>query len=380
MTPLPPASARTIIGSSLHAAKLRRQIEKAGKIRWPVLLMGETGTGKEVAARLIHSVLNSGPFITVDCSSMVGPLMESELFGHERGSFTGAVKDKPGLLEEANGGTAFLDEIGELPLDLQAKLLRALQEKEFRRVGSVNTRRSDFRVISATNRDLAAEVEKGTFRADLFYRLNVYVVRLTPLRERREDIPDLIHHFLQKNDRLHLMTPDLLQALVAYDWPGNIRELENCLHHMMAATSGPVFQQGDLPTTVRNAAALSAPVATMSAAAGVGAAPAPALRPVLFNSTPFSWDAPAAPPSGPPPDPPQFPAPLRFDSREEAAADDDNDIPLMPLAELEKRAILKAIEHTNGDRARAASLLGIGRTTLYRKLKEYGFDDEEEKV
>ena len=190
-----------LVGQSPRTRQVLRLIEKLGKCRWPALLLGETGTGKEVVARAIHNISASGPFVTIDCSSMVGPLMESELFGHVKGAFTGAATTKIGLLEAANGGTAFFDEIGELPLDLQAKLLRVLQEKEFRPVGSVSTRHSDFRIIAATNRDLAKEVEKGTFRRDLYFRLNVINIRLSPLRERREDIPALINHFLSRVGR-----------------------------------------------------------------------------------------------------------------------------------------------------------------------------------
>src|SRR5229473_6262626 len=182
-------STEVLVGQSPRIRTILRLVEKLGRCRWPVLLLGETGTGKEVVARSIHNVSALGTFVTIDCSSLVGPLMESELFGHVKGAFTGAVGTKIGLIESANGGTAFFDEIGELPLDLQAKLLRVLQEKEFRPVGSVATRHSDFRIIAATNRDLAAEVEKGTFRRDLYFRLNVVNIRLSPLRERREDIP-----------------------------------------------------------------------------------------------------------------------------------------------------------------------------------------------
>src|ERR1700742_2674550 len=187
-----------LVGQSPRARQILRMIEKLGKCRWPALLLGETGTGKEVVAREIYRRSADGAFVTIDCSSMVGPLMESELFGHVKGAFTGASASKLGLIEAANGGTAFFDEIGELPLDLQAKLLRVLQEKEFRPLGALTTRRSDFRIIAATNRDLAQEVERGTFRRDLYFRLNVINMRLSPLRERREDIPALINHFLSR--------------------------------------------------------------------------------------------------------------------------------------------------------------------------------------
>ena len=203
-----------LVGHSPRTRHVRRMIEKMGRSKWPALLLGETGTGKEVVARAIHAqtkALNAQePFVTIDCSSLVGPLMESELFGHVKGAFTGAANTKIGLIEAANGGTAFFDEIGELPLDLQAKLLRVLQEKEFRPVGSLGTRRSDFRIIAATNRDLAKEVEKGTFRRDLYFRLNVINIRLAPLRERKEDIPALINHFLSRVAGNYSLTAETL--------------------------------------------------------------------------------------------------------------------------------------------------------------------------
>src|ERR1700731_1140899 len=202
------ASTHVLVGQSPRIRNVQRMVEKLGRCRWPVLLLGETGTGKEVVARSIHSVSPVGPFITIDCSSLVGPLMESELFGHVKGAFTGAFGQKTGLIETADGGTAFFDEIGELPLDLQAKLLRVLQEKEFRPLGSVSTRRSDFRITGATNRDLTKEVERGTFRRDLYFRLNVINIRLAPLRERKEDIPTLINHFLGRVGGNHNITAE----------------------------------------------------------------------------------------------------------------------------------------------------------------------------
>src|SRR6202789_1817938 len=216
-----------LVGQSPRARQALRLIGKMGNCRWPALLLGETGTGKELVAREIHTRSQEGPFVIIDCSSMVGPLMESELFGHVKGAFTGAANAKQGLIEAANGGTAFFDEIGELPLDLQAKLLRVLQEKEFRPVGSLTTRRSDFRIVAATNRDLAKEVEKGTFRRDLFFRLNVVNLRLSPLRDRREDIPALINHFLARVGGNYSMTAEVIELMLTYDWPGNVRELEN---------------------------------------------------------------------------------------------------------------------------------------------------------
>src|SRR5271157_1727576 len=241
-----------LVGQSPRIRQVLRLIDKLGHCRWPVLLLGETGTGKEVVARSMHAVSPVGPFVTIDCSSMVGPLMESELFGHVKGSFTGAVGQKIGLIESANGGTAFFDEIGELPLDLQAKLLRVLQEKEYRPVGSLLQRRCDFRVIAATNRDLAKEVERGTFRRDLFYRLNVVNLRLAPLRERKEDIPSLIAYFLARHGRGHILTQETLEAMLSYDWPGNVRELENCIQHMVAINTGPLLHVAELPSMLQN--------------------------------------------------------------------------------------------------------------------------------
>src|SRR5271155_912715 len=233
-------STHVLVGQSPRIRNVLRMVEKLGRCRWPVLLLGETGTGKEVVARSIHNVSPVGPFVTIDCSSMVGPLMESELFGHVKGAFPGAATTKTGLIEAANGGTAFFDEVGELPLDLQAKLLRVLQEKEFRPVGSLTTRRSDFRIIAATNRDLHAEVEKGTFRRDLYFRLNVINMRLSPLRERKEDIPALINHFITRVGGNYSVTAEALEVMLSYDWPGNVRELENCVQHMVAINSGPL--------------------------------------------------------------------------------------------------------------------------------------------
>lgn len=321
-----------LVGSSPPIQHIVHVIHKMGRGRWPVLVTGETGTGKEVVARSIYNSNPIGPFVTIDCSSVVGSLMESELFGHVRGSFTGAVAAKTGLIELADGGTAFFDEIGELPLELQAKLLRVLQEKEFRPVGSNQTRRSDFRIIAATNRDLAREVEKGTFRQDLYYRLNVVTMRIAPLRERKEDIPPLIVHFLKKFGYGHRMSADVMDALMGYDWPGNVRELENAVQHMVALNSGAELQIRDLPSSVQNHLIVSKLAARIETAA-----------PVAGDVEPV---APAA-------------VPERQSS------------PVLPLIEVERQAILGALEYTRGDRAVAAHLLGIGRTTLYRKLKEY---------
>jgi DNA-binding NtrC family response regulator len=318
----PPA----LIGRCARVREINALVRKLGRSDSPVLLLGETGTGKEVVARAIHYSGGHGPFVPIDCS-LLGPLLESDLFGHTRGSFTGAVATKPGLLEVAEGGTAFFDEIGELPPDIQAKLLRVLQEKEFRALGALTGHKARFRVIAATNRDLAREVEAGRFRRDLFYRLNVVLVRLPPLRDRREDIPELIAHFLAHYGRDHELTPEAIAAMTQYDWPGNVRELENAIQRMAAVNSGPYLHSGDLPSAVQGslAAAQCEELERLAAAVNGPSAPPPRI-----------------PPRG-----------------------------VVPMEELERRAIAEALATTHGDRARAALLLGIGRTTLYRKLKRY---------
>jgi DNA-binding NtrC family response regulator len=312
--------------------KVADQIDRIGSNEWPVLILGETGTGKELVARSIHS-RTSGPFVVIDCSALVGPLMESELFGHAKGAFTGAAGAKLGLIELANGGTAFLDEIGELPLDLQAKLLRVLQEKEFRPVGSLQTRKSHFRLIAATHRDLAAEVSRGRFRQDLYYRLKVITLRLPALRDRRDDIPELINHFLRRHGNQHEFEHHVMDAMLSYDWPGNVRELDNCVQHAVAHCRGRIIGIDDLPTMVANHVIASrSDVLTMAMAVG------------HVDSRPDLSD------QRPDPAPPE----------------------IITLRDLERRHILRVLDYTKGDRASAAMLLGIGRTTLYRKLKEYG--------
>ena len=319
-----------LVGRSLGIRQVLNLIQKLGRSNTPVLILGETGTGKEVVARAIHAAGRGGPFVPIDCSALVGQLAESELFGHTRGAFTGAAGAKPGLVEIAHGGTAFFDEIGELGIEVQAKLLRLLQEKEYRPVGSVERRRADFRVIAATNRDLAREVERGTFRRDLYYRLNVVTLRLPPLRDRKEDLPSLIEHFLRRLGARHTVTRECLDAMLAYEWPGNVRELENCIQRMVAINSGPLLHTADLPSPIQNALE-ARKLSRLSAAASQGFFE----QPVTIGSAPA------------------------HDS-------------VRPLTELEKEAIRQALEFTKGDRGLAAHLLGIGRTTLYRKLKEYG--------
>jgi DNA-binding NtrC family response regulator len=321
---------QAVVGLS---ARIRHLIQRLGPARTPVLILGETGTGKEVVARAVHAAGPSGPFVPIDCSTLTGSLMESELFGHVRGAFTGAFGPKIGLVEMANGGTAFFDEICELGLDFQAKLLRLMQEKECRPVGSVERRKVDFRAIAATNRDLAREVERGTFRRDLYYRLNVVTLRLPPLRDRKEDIQPLTEHFLAEHRTRYLLTRECLDAMLAYDWPGNVRELENAVERMVAMNSGPLLHTADLPSALQNNIEARKP-ARLSAASTAGQSSA--CNPSL----------------------PLDVGPLCSAS-------------VFSLANMEKGGIIRALEYTRGDRAMAAHLLGIGRTTLYRKLKEY---------
>jgi DNA-binding NtrC family response regulator len=303
-----------IVGRSQEMDKLYRIIAKAGQSSHPVLILGESGTGKEMVAKAIHlsGSLRNKPFIPVDCGSLVPTLIESELFGHVRGAFTGAAGPKDGLLAMADGGTVFLDEIGELPIDLQAKLLRAIQEKEIRPVGGTKQVPINVRILGATNRDLEQAVTEGTFRRDLYFRLNVLTLRIPPLRERRQDIPLLVAHFLERIGRDSGMektiSDDSLKILLGYDWPGNVRELENALERACVVSSAAELQVRDLPTHLTGA-------------------------PHSLTSAP------------------------------------SNDI--LPIAELERQTILNALAQTNGDKMLVARLLGIGKTTLYRKLKEY---------
>ncbi len=302
-----------LIGVSVKMQRVYRLIERVSQHAYPVLILGESGTGKELVARSVHysGVRRNKPFIPVDCSSLVPTLIEAELFGYVKGAFTGALHAKQGLMEIADGGTLFLDEIGDLPFDMQAKLLRALQEKEVRPVGSTDRIPLSARIIAATNRDLDASVRAGTFRQDLFFRLNVVQIKIPPLRERKTDIPILVNSFLEKfseaNGRMRTISEDAIARMMAYDWPGNVRELENAIERAIALGSGPILHAGDLPTN------------------------------------------------------------LQYGTGDRLPQNDE----LLPLDELERRAILRALREAGGDKLAAARMLGIGKTTLYRKLKQY---------
>jgi len=311
-----------IVGRAPEMEKLYRIIAKAANSVHPVLILGESGTGKEMVARSIHysGPFRDKPFIPVDCGSLVPTLIESELFGYVKGAFTGASQSKDGLLAIAEGGTVFLDEVGELPVDLQAKMLRAIQEKEIRPVGSTRRVPINVRILAATNRDLEQGVTQGVFRRDLYFRLNVLSLRIPALRERRQDIPLLIAYFLERLVRTSgqekMLSDEALKAMLAYDWPGNVRELENCLERTYAFTSGPLIHMTDLPREVANLPVLEASIIDgISTTNGRGK--------------------------------------------------------IIPIAELEKLTILSAITELKGDKLQAARLLGIGKTTLYRKLKDY---------
>jgi DNA-binding NtrC family response regulator len=313
-----------IVGASANIQDVLRMISRLKDTRTPVLISGESGTGKELVARAIHfrGALAQAPFVAVDCGSLVPTLMESELFGYEKGAFTGATKSKEGLFQAANGGSIFLDEIGELPLEMQAKLLRVLQEKEVRPVGSNEKVNVDVRVIAATNRDLEAAYRAGTFRKDLYFRLNVVTVHLPALRERRSDIPMLVHHFLDRyapGTSLQV-TQAAMKSLLAYDWPGNVRELENCIARAITLGDRKIIDVMDLPPAIRSEAGSGATEESMDSAA----------------------------------------------------------VSTTALAEMERMTILRVFEQANGDKALAGKMLGISRATLYRKLKRYNIGSKPE--
>ncbi len=307
---------RAIVYQSEVMTTLMKMIERVAPSQANVLVLGESGTGKELIARAMHekSARKSKPFVAINCGALRETLLESELFGHEKGSFTGAYTRKIGLAEAASGGTLFLDEIGELAPGIQAKLLRFLQEGEIYRVGGKEPIKVDIRIISATNRDLEAEVSKGNFREDLYYRINTIVISSPPLRRRKEDIAPLVKHFLSLSAHAYLnrgraISDDAMKSLLAYEWPGNIRELQNLCERLQILCEGHTIMPSDLPEQIRN--------------------PEP-----TENS-------------------------LEYD-------------PSLTLYELEKRYILKALHHFGGNKTQAANSLGITIKTLYNKLHEYG--------
>jgi DNA-binding NtrC family response regulator len=303
----------SIVGVSEKMLRVYRMVEKVSPRNYSVLILGESGTGKELIARAVHfsSPRKDRPFVPVDCSAITPTLIESELFGYVKGAFTGAVQSKRGLLETANGGSLFLDEIGDMPIDLQVKLLRVLQERELKPVGATELRQFDVRIIAATNRDLEASIRAGTFRQDLYFRLNVVQIKLPPLRDRKTDIPFLVTSFLEKyaqaDEPPFTVSEDAMRLLMAYDWPGNVRELENAIARAVAVSSGPLIHVAELPSNLH------------------------------------------------------YPAVDQLPQKDE----------ILPLEELERRAIIRTLRETNNDKVAASRILGIGKTTLYRKLKQY---------
>jgi two-component system response regulator AtoC len=322
-----------IVGESPPLRDVLARVEQVAQTAATVLLRGETGTGKEMVARAIHinSARESRPFVRVNCAALASGVLESELFGHEKGAFTGAVGRRAGRFELADGGTLFLDEVGDVSPDVQVKLLRVLQEREFERVGGVETVKVDVRVISATHRDLEALINEGKFREDLYYRLNVFPITLPPLRDRPGDIPPLVEHFIQKfaqstGRAVRGADPAALSELAAYPWPGNVRELENVIERAMILTKGPTLGVSDLDFGRR-----------------LGGQPAPAARPVVAAAPPTDGDG-----SG-----------RSFYKR---------------ITEQERTEIIAAVERAQGNIAHAARALGINRSTLYYRLRKHNLE------
>ena len=326
-----------LIGHSPEMEKLYRILSKVAHTAHPVLIVGERGTGKELVGKTIHStgLHAQRAFTPVDCESLAPEMIENELFGFVKGAFAGAVRNKAGLLATTEGGTVFLDEISELPLELQAKLVRALQDREVWPVGASQAVPLTARILASTSRNLVALVEAGRFRRDLYFRLNVVNLRIPALRERREDIPVLAMHTLSKAQRdkfaekeiPRTFSDDVLRLFLEYDWAGNVRELESVIERACAVSSGPVVNLGDLPSPLREFWLQGRAVREVDLEAGA----------------------------------------------------DDEFSHIVPMAEVEKKTILGAIQMLHGDKLRAAKILGIGKTTLYRKLKEYGLAEGPER-
>jgi two-component system, NtrC family, response regulator AtoC len=340
-----------LVGESPAIRQLYAIVEKVADTPSTVLITGESGTGKELVARALHenSSRHTGPFIKINCAAIPKTLMESELFGYDKGAFTGAVGSKPGRFELAHGGTLFLDEIGEIPVEMQVKLLRVLQESEFERVGGIKTIKVDVRLLTATNRDLAAEIAAGNFRDDLYYRLNVVPIHLPALRERRQDIPLLVDHFIARfNERLKKqitgVEPAAVDRLVAHNWPGNIRELENVIERTMLFCEGPQIWLEDLPPELGGLTISSSQpeLPALAVAVPPAASPPPS----------------AAPPVG-----------EEVGSLKEAVR--------VETERVERELIQRALDETGGNVTQAARKLQISRKSLQTKMKELGLRDRE---
>jgi nitrogen regulation protein NR(I) len=329
-----------LIGHSSAMRQIFEIVAKVAESPSTILITGESGTGKELIARELHqgSSRRDKPLIKVNCAAIPKDLVESELFGYEKGAFTGAVGSKPGRFELADGGTLFLDEIGEIPVEMQVKLLRALQESEFERVGGIKTLHVDVRLIAATNRDLQALIADGRFREDLFYRLAVVPISLPPLRDRREDIPLLVHHFIGKYDqrlgkRVERVDEEAMQMLLSYSWPGNIRELENLMERSVLFADGPVILGSSLPDALRErSSGATVPIAAVGPLGAIAAPSGASMKEIVRHAQ----------------------------------------------AELEKELISRALEETGGNVTRAAKRLQISRKSLQVKMKELGLRGDED--
>jgi len=337
-----------ILGDSPPIKALLNMINRVAGTKTSILVIGESGTGKELVARMIHEQgpLKDKPFIPVNCGAIPETLIESEMFGHKRGSFTGAVAEKMGLFEAAHGGTLFLDEVGELPLSMQVKLLRALQERVIRKVGGNDDVKVDVRVIAATNRDLEAAVAQGTFREDLYYRLNVILIKTPPLRDRKSDIPLLANHFLKKVSAKYKKTyegfePEVMLAMQNYAWPGNVRELENTLERTVTLETGTLISRHSLPHAVL--ASLKAGLVSIATAAN-----GPSLTGLVSSGKEIRLPAPDFTKGS-----------INLD---------------LILGEVEKTYLISALEHTGGVKKRAADFLGITFRSIRYRLKKLGVD------
>ncbi len=326
-----------IVGSSAALQNVLDKVEQVAPTSSSVLLRGETGTGKELVAHAVHinSPRADNPFVRVNCAALAQGVLESELFGHEKGAFTGAVERRSGRFELADGGTLFLDEVGDLPMEVQIKLLRALQEREFERVGGTETVSVDVRLVSATNRDLEGMIEQGSFREDLYYRLNVFPIHLPPLRERVDDLEVLANHFIAKFSRnthrtMNGLSPEALQKLQGYMWPGNVRELENIIERAMILSKGDIIGPNELAFARRSPSQSG-------------------LTPTISPTTPSAVPKPVSNSAG------SKPLSVR-------------------LLEEEKREIESAVEKSEGNIAGASRLLGINRSTLYYRMRKHGLE------
>jgi DNA-binding NtrC family response regulator len=347
-----------IIGSATKMQELFKMIERVADTDSTILILGESGTGKELVARALHfnSHRQFAPFVPINCSALPENLLESELFGHRRGAFTGAINDKKGLFQEADGGTIFLDEVGSMSAMLQSRLLRVLQEREVRRIGDNTSILVNVRVLAASNEPLEKKIKDGTFREDLYYRLNVIPIQLPSLRERRDDIPLLVVHFLkgnvnQRNNRPFQLSRQAMEVLCAHNWPGNVRELENAIERAAALCESDIIQVKDLPPSIVAAVQKTHPLLEPEGAAQLPVVPESALYPLGNQLSPAA----------------------------ETEAQATFNVPLLPLKtfmhEQEQAHLNRALQQSGGDKERAALLLGISLATLYRKLAGDEKDD-----